>query len=193
MNTFAHLVLGSETSPEAMQGQFLGDFCRGAVEQLPYSPAVRLGIRAHRRVDAVGDPHPFTREVKAFLEPPQRRYGGIVLDLLCDWLLHEHWDELELGTKREVLEACRHMLQSPHPDWPVSAQRFAKMVLDHDLLEAYTHLSEVRYAVGRIGLRLQHPQNFQPILNNMLRETRWLHQHFPAYFEDMRHAANQVT
>lgn len=185
MNVLAHMVLGG-TDPERKEGQFLGDFCRGAVDALPFSPEVRMGIRGHRRVDALGDQHAFTRGVKSFLLPQQRRYGGLVLDLLCDWLLHENWNHISDHNKLDVLEDCEHVLAAPDDAWPGHARGFAGMILDHDLLHAYGHLSEIRYAVGRIGLRLRRPVDLQPILDRILRQERWLHDHFPSYFQDLQ-------
>ena len=130
MNVWAHMVLG-RPDPEHQIGQFLGDFCRGRVEDLPYPPGVLHGIRGHRRVDAVGDRHAFTQGAKTFLAPEQRRYGGLVLDLLCDWLLHENWDSVSQENKWDVITDCEELLSGDRTHWPWHATGLAKLVLRH--------------------------------------------------------------
>ncbi len=192
MNLWAHMVLGYP-NPEHQTGQFLGDFCRGPVEDLPFSPGVLHGIRSHRKVDAIGDQHAFTREAKSFLPPEERRYGGLVLDLLCDWLLHENWEQVCQENKLEVIDSCEVVLNGDRNTWPRSANHLARLVLDHDLLHAYGQLSEIRYAVGRMGTRLRRPVDLHPLLDKFIREERWLHTHFPSYFRDLIRVVEDIT
>jgi acyl carrier protein phosphodiesterase len=188
MNVLGHLALAGDDA-EARTGQFLGDFCRGPVEGLPFSPGVLAGVRAHRRVDARGDAHPFIREAKLYLPAGSRRYGGIVLDMLTDWLLHESWDRVMQRDKRESLTGYRAHLRRPGADWPGPARRFAGILVDHDVLSGYAHLSEIRYALGRIGQRLRRPVDLSPLVDPLLRHESRLRRGFPGYFQDMRRAA----
>ena len=188
MNILGHLALAGGDE-DIRTGQFLGDFCRGPVHGLPYRPTIQRGIKAHRRVDARGDVHPFIRQAKGYLPPESRRYGGIVMDMLCDWLLHENWDKVVGEDKQRHLAMLRDHLARPEPDWPHPAKQFAGFLVDHDVLHAYAHLSEIRYALGRLGHRLRRPANLVPLIDPLIREERWLHREFITYFQDMQRAA----
>ncbi|NBD94903.1 MAG: DUF479 domain-containing protein [Gammaproteobacteria bacterium] len=90
MNHLAHLVLAGPEEGWRL-GAFLGDYVKGraALETLPSAWAT--GIRLHRRVDTLCDGHAGLRRFLAGLEPPWRRYGGIILDVLFDSMLTRHW------------------------------------------------------------------------------------------------------
>ncbi len=188
MNVLGHLLLAGE-SEALREGQFLGDFCRGAVEDFPFSREVLEGIRAHRRVDAAGDVHPFMRHCKQLLPREQRRYGGIVVDLLSDWLLRQHWQECGGSPWALWREEMEQFLSASQPHWPRSAQRFADFLLQYDMLEAYGDLDEISEVLLRLGRRLKRPVDLRPLLDVLLEHEASLHAGFPAYLEDMHRAA----
>jgi acyl carrier protein phosphodiesterase len=192
MNVLGHLVLAGQDT-DLRTGQFLGDFCRGSVDRLPYRPGVLQGMRAHRTVDAAGEIHPFVRQAKQHLPPESRRYGGIVIDVLTDWLLHENWQQLLPGDKSETLTSLEGFLSSPEHDWPAPAHRFAGFLTTHGVLHAYAHLSEIRYALGRLGMRLRRHVDLAALLDPLLRHEHWLHASFPGYFHDMQQSAAAKT
>lgn len=90
MNHLAHLVLAGPDEGKRL-GAFLGDHVKGraALDALPTAWAA--GIRLHRRVDTLCDRHDRLRQFLSGLQPPWRRYGGIVLDVLFDAMLTRHW------------------------------------------------------------------------------------------------------
>ncbi len=90
MNHLAHIVLAGPDEGCRL-GAFLGDHVRGrrALEELPADWAV--GVMLHRRIDSLSDSHPAVRELLALLEPPWRRYGGVIFDVLFDHMLTRHW------------------------------------------------------------------------------------------------------
>lgn len=191
MNTLCHLALGGADIDHVM-GQFLGDFVKGPVEAAPFPPGVRRGIRAHRRVDAAGDVHPFTRAAKSLLPPRDRRYGGIVLDLLCDGLLHRNWSLVMPYEKSILLEEYNVLLRNPPVAFPPEAQRYARLVVEHDLLRAYADPGGIREALRRIGQRLKRPVDLSALLDPLLTREAWLHEAFPGYFEDMRRESGAI-
>ena len=183
MNVLCHLVLGAGC-PHQTLGQFLGDFTRGAVDALPYRPAVKSGIRAHRAADAFSDRHPFTRNAKSLLPPAQRRYGGLVLDVYCDTLLHQCWDELVPTPKADFIQSAYAMLAAPAEALPERARHFANLVLRHRLLDAYADPAEIQDVLWRMGQRLRRPVDLSALLPAYLAAEADLRQQFPAFFRD---------
>src|SRR3546814_1382776 len=68
----------------------LGDVVRGA-DLSTYPDDIAHGIRLHRRVDALTDRHPALHDARASFGEGRRRYAGIVLDLVGDYVLSETW------------------------------------------------------------------------------------------------------
>lgn len=90
MNHLAHVVLaGSEEG--LMLGAFLGDHVKGRVDPADWPDSWVAGILLHRRIDSLSDAHPRLLELLEYLEPPWRRYGGVILDVLFDHMLTRHW------------------------------------------------------------------------------------------------------
>jgi len=191
MNTLGHLALGGNR-PEHLLGQFLGDFVRGSVDELPYSNAILRGIRAHRRIDAVGDRHSFTHAAKALLPASERRYGGIVLDLYSDLLLHANWTRVMPADLDRFIDHAHALLTDPPVPLPPNAARHARIVVDHGLLMAYADPDELGAILDRIGRRLRRPVRLSPLLHKLLRRETWFHDAFPAYFEDMRAESDRI-
>lgn len=169
-----------------MLGQFLGDFTRGPVDLLPYPESVRQGIRAHRRADALGDAHPFVWAAKQHLPAGDRRYGGLVMDVLCDYLLHQCWADIMTVDKAEYFRIAYQLLAKPRHPLPPPAQRFATLILDHDLLEAYADPLEIEDVLRRMSQRLRRPYDLSALLPELLRHETELREGFPEFFKEMR-------
>lgn len=90
MNHLAHLLLAGPEEGDRL-GALLGDHIKGrsALEELP-APVIR-GVRLHRFIDGFTDRHPAGVELLTSLQPPFRRYGGVILDILFDHMLDRHW------------------------------------------------------------------------------------------------------
>lgn len=156
MNFLAHLWL-ADRSATSMAGAVLGDVVRGA-DLSAYPPEIAAGIRLHRRIDAATDRHPQVVAARAGFAPGQRRYAGIVLDLVCDHLLARDWREhagepLPAFCQRaagEVAAAGAWFAQagarSPEAD------AFAR------LLQSYAAPEGIDHAVRRVARRLRQPQ-----------------------------------
>lgn len=118
MNHLAHVVLAGPDEGLRV-GAFLGDHVKGreALTRLPSSWAAGVGL--HRRIDAMSDAHPAVLGLLERLEPPWRRYGGVIYDVLFDHMLTRHWSRFgptdldRLGRQIDELLA-RHRAQLPH-------------------------------------------------------------------------------
>src|SRR5262245_35575717 len=89
MNWLAHLLL-SDRSPEARVGNVPADILPiGALRSLPAT--FQSGVARHRAIDAFTDQHPSYRQSVARLQPPFRRYGGVIIDVFYDHLLTASW------------------------------------------------------------------------------------------------------
>lgn len=111
MNHLAHLLL-SGPDPDHRLGALLGDHVKGIEALSELRPGLRKGVMLHRRIDTWSDRHPAVTGLLAQMQPPWRRYGGIVLDVLFDHMLDRHWSRFaEMELEEFALETDRLMVR----------------------------------------------------------------------------------
>lgn len=123
MNHLAHLVLAG-SHPDDRLGALLGDHLKGRSVLETLRPSLARGVRLHRKIDAWSDSDPAVRELLATFEPPWRRYGGIVLDVLFDRELSRRWDEFMPMARRDFGRDTELLLASHRDEFPPRLKRF---------------------------------------------------------------------
>jgi acyl carrier protein phosphodiesterase len=124
LNHLAHIVLAGPD--EGMRlGAFLGDHVKGrdSLERLP--PSWRAGVLLHRRVDVLSDSHPAVKRLLQGLQPPWRRYGGVMLDVLFDHMLTRHWRRFGPTALDELSEQIDALLAAHRERLPERLARFS--------------------------------------------------------------------
>lgn len=159
MNFLAHLQL-AELSDTSLVGNLLGDFVKGTVPD-DLAPELAIGIRLHRRVDAYTDAHPEHRAAVACFDPPWRRFGGILADMLYDHFLSVHWSRFSAQPLSHFLDRSYAVLlgsRVAHPTLlPDGLPRPLQRMAEQDWLSAYAEVRGVRQALDGIGRRLRRP------------------------------------
>lgn len=125
MNHLAHVVLAGPDEGFRL-GAFLGDHVKGlqALEKLPSSWAA--GIRLHRHIDSFCDSHPAVAGLLENLQPPWRRYGGIIFDVLFDLMLTRHWDRFGPTDLNHMNQQISRMLARHEAELPPRLVRFSR-------------------------------------------------------------------
>ncbi len=95
VNWLAHLRLAPD-APLVRVGNLAGDFVLGVDVALLHED-VRIGIAQHRAVDRFVDAHPVVRRARGRLEPPFRRFAGVLVDVYFDHFLASGWDRFGDG------------------------------------------------------------------------------------------------
>ncbi|HEU0196401.1 MAG TPA: ACP phosphodiesterase [Nevskiaceae bacterium] len=156
MNFLAHLRIADATHT-SLAGAILGDVVHGRLEALALPADIELGIRIHRRVDFVTDTHPLSHAWRDRFPRPQRRYAGIVLDLLCDHVLANDWQQYSgeplgaFATRCGIAVSAQAGYFARYGRWEPHAERFAA------LLCSYVDRAGFERAVTRTASRLRHP------------------------------------
>lgn len=89
MNWLAHLRL-APPEPLLRLGNLCGDFVRG-VDVAALHPDLQRGITMHRAIDRFVDAHGATRAARERLQPPFRRFAGVLVDVYFDHFLARDW------------------------------------------------------------------------------------------------------
>jgi acyl carrier protein phosphodiesterase len=156
MNFLAHLYLAG--ADEALRmGALLGDFVRGQAALEGYPPPIRHGIRMHRHIDTVVDALPEVHGLRSGLQPPFRRYAGIIIDLGLDHELARRWAAFSDQPLSAFDRDVRAML-ARHADLvPEGLARFMRYADRRGLFAAYAQADEVLHSLRGVGRRLSRP------------------------------------
>lgn len=188
MNVLAHAFLAGSDA-ELRLGGVLGDFVHGTPD--PALPArVRDGIHLHRSIDSFTDSHPEVRTARERMQPPFRRYAGILLDVWFDHLLARDfamWSDMPLHAFSRNLRAELHAAEAILPD---GLKRFLSYMDRHDLPAGYADVERVAGAFAGLSQRLSRANPVAdgvPVLQSQAAE---LERTFANFFPDLRRFAD---
>jgi len=175
LNFLAHLLLAGEDEGLRL-GAMLGDFVRGKQALFRHDAPTRQGIRLHRHIDASTDALPAVKGLLAALNPPFRRYGGIIIDLLFDHHLARRWTEYSGVPLQEFDQGVRQMLAEHDAMVPERLRGFMRYADHRGLFAAYREKSEILHSLRGVGRRLSRANplhrvddiwdDFEPVVAN---------------------------
>ncbi len=156
MNHLAHVVLAG-TDDGLRLGAFLGDHVRGrqALATLPHSWAD--GVVLHRRIDTLSDAHPAVRALLKRLQPPWRRYGGVIFDVLFDHMLTRHWARFGQVPLERLAGEIDELLARSAPDLPDRLVLFSRWACERGLWMRYGDREMVDEIFRRLARRHGRP------------------------------------
>lgn len=136
MNHLAHVLLAGRAEGLRL-GAFLGDHVKGR-EPLREMPAEwAAGVQLHRCIDAWSDAHPAVLGLLEQLEPPWRRYGGVIFDVLFDHMLTRHWRRFGHGALVDFGAGIDRLLSKHRDTLPPRLALFSQWAAEHDLWTRY--------------------------------------------------------
>ena len=154
MNYLAHCCLVPPTA-QALAGALLGDLIHGP--DLSGLPAeVARSIRLHRAIDRYTDNHPDVVAAKNLLQPPLRRYAGIIVDVAFDHLLSRafaHWHPAQ--PLPELAQAVYAAIAEYRLLAPEKTRLRLDYIASHRLLEKYGQAAAISKALTGIGSRFK--------------------------------------
>jgi acyl carrier protein phosphodiesterase len=156
MNWLAHLRL-SPPAPLLRLGNLAGDFVQG-VELASLHPDLQRGIHMHRAVDRFVDAHPVVAAARARLQPPLRRFAGVLVDVFCDHFLARDWGRYGAGAPLgRFLGEVHAALRAHHELLPPALQRVAPRFTADGWIEGYAQLDGIERVLGLMAARLSRP------------------------------------
>ena len=154
MNFLAHLLLAGDDEGLRL-GAMLGDFVRGKEALAEFGSDVQLGIMLHRHIDAYTDSLPPVQELLVSLDPPFRRYGGIIIDLALDHKLANRWADYSAIPLEQFDLEVRDMLARYDGQLPDRLGRFMQYADRRRLFAAYREESEILRSLTGLGRRFK--------------------------------------
>ena len=183
MNYLAHLYLASD-HPEAAVGSLMGDFVKGSIDH-KYPRVMRAAIAQHRAIDSFTDAHPIVLRSKSRIEPPFRRYAGILADMIYDHFLATEWSRYARSELPDFIADCYRQIDT-HFHWlPERMHRTARYMIDYDLLGSYTSMKGIERALRGIETRLSRPSRLGDATLELSRLLEPLREDFHDFFPDL--------
>lgn len=160
MNYLAHFHLAQQLASRSdldhqglLIGGLLGDFVKGPL-QGQYPQSWEVGIRLHRRIDALTDSHPRVSECLQKLPVNYRRYGGIMLDVCFDHCLSRHWHKLHPSSLSHFSQDCYQQILVHKNDYPRAANRQISFLAEYDVLNMMDNWHNIEAMLARIAKRI---------------------------------------
>lgn len=151
MNFLAHLQL-AEANAESRAGNLLGDFVKGLPWDDRFSIPVWQGIMEHRHLDVFTDQHPAWKRSRERLEPENRRYAGIIIDIFYDYFLAKHWQQFHPNQELKPFVKEVHIdLKSMKPIFPQNARAPLGRLIRQKWLLSYAEVHGVRKTLRRVA------------------------------------------
>jgi acyl carrier protein phosphodiesterase len=184
VNYLAHLYLADRTGT-SLAGSLMGDVVRGPLEGR-YPPAIERGIHLHRRVDSFTDSHPVVRAAKTRLQPPYRRYAGILLDVFFDHCLARQWDQYHAQSLEEFVRQAhgtllREGLGLAHPGFVLRLS----YLRSRKLLLSYREPAGIERALRSLSTRLSRANPLASGLEALSPQAVALENDFQAFFPEL--------
>ncbi len=164
MNYLAHFHLAAVVARQGgyddealLVGALLGDYIKGPLRG-DWPAEWEVGIRLHRRIDALTDGHPLVSECLAGFPSEFRRYGGIALDVCFDHFLLDRWSDHALDnapTAAQFAGECYRVLGAKREHFPVAAQRQLAFLTEHNVLCILRDWTMAAQMLARISRRLK--------------------------------------
>jgi acyl carrier protein phosphodiesterase len=180
VNYLAHIYLSGD-HPEAMIGGLLGDFVKGPLRgQLPRT--IEEGIALHRKIDVFTDSLPEVKKAVARIEPPYRRFGGILIDICYDHFLAANWSEFH---PQHLENYCQHfyqILSEYEHHLPPAAKQFNAIAPKVRWLESYAQMENIEYILERVGQRFRTTVPLNEAFPQLVRDYPLLSREFSQVF-----------
>lgn len=184
MNHLAHLFLPGAAPPEQLIGNLAGDFVKGVVGDR-FTPAIREGIRQHRRIDAFTDSHPAVAAFRRVLIPDHGHYGRVIADVFFDHFLACRFEEYA----NEPLEAFLSRTFStidPHVAMlPGMLRHIYPRIRDEEWLQSYREIDGIHRALANISRRFSRQPRLETATRHLVDSRVELERRFEQFFPDV--------
>lgn len=180
MNYLAHIYLSGDC-PETMIGGLLGDFVKGPLRgDLPKT--IETGIKLHRKIDVFTDSLPDIKTAINRIEPPYRRYGGILIDICYDHFLATHWPTFHSESLENYCQYFYQVLSEYDHHLPPNAKQFSEIAPKVKWLESYVQMDRLEHVLERVGQRFRTTIPLDKTYPQLLRDYTLLSKEFSRTF-----------
>ncbi len=153
MNHLAHFLVASGDRG-LMAGALLADRTKGRLQgDLP--PELERGINLHRAVDAFTDRHEVITGCAVLFDPPYRRYGPIMTDVIFDHFLARDWARWGPGELADFADYALTCMEGWGETIPIETRRAMARIHENQTLCRYADKAFAAPVLASIGRRMR--------------------------------------
>jgi acyl carrier protein phosphodiesterase len=183
MNFLAHLFLASDT-PESLIGNLAGDFVKGALHDR-FTPGIRAGIMAHRKIDAFTDSHPHVAAFRRVLIPEHGHYSRVIADVFLDHFLACHFDEFADEPLEAFLARVHATLDDHLDEMPERLREVYPWMRDQQWLIGYRDVAGIELTLARMSRRVSRRPDLAAATHHLIDSRAELEGRFFAFFPEV--------
>lgn len=184
MNFLAHIYL-SGNHEEILVGNFIGDYVKGK-KYLNYPEEVSRGIMLHRKIDEYTDKHPVTRLSRNHIIEYYRKYSGIVIDILYDYLLASNWDIYCNVPLPHYVNKVFSLLKKHYELFPPGIKNWFPNFIRNNWLMSYSTLGGIETVLHRMSSRTSLPEYTDEAMTIFEKNLDEFNQEFNEFFPDIK-------
>lgn len=189
MNYLAHFYL-ADPEKDLMFGNYIGDGVKGS-DLSKYSENVQRGIRFHRFIDSYTDDHEIVREAKKIFYPNQRKFSGVVVDVLFDHLLAIAWENHATQELKSFAQNCYRVIDAHPEELPLRSERFYGFMVSNNLLEEYGTEDGIQRVFQGMDSRTKFSSNMSASLIDYRKNKIEFSSMFEQFFPDLIFETNK--
>ena len=183
MNFLAHLFLADDT-PESLIGNLAGDFVKGPLHDR-FTPGIRAGIMAHRKIDAFTDTHPHVAAFRRVLIPEHGHYARVIADVFLDHFLACHFDEFANETLEAFIDRVRDTLDAHRDELPGRLIDVWPWMRDQEWLIGYRDVAGIELTLARMSRRIARRPDLAAATHHLIDSRAELERRFLLFFPDV--------
>jgi acyl carrier protein phosphodiesterase len=153
MNWLAHVLLSPDDA-EFRVGNIAADWVKGE-RRLAFSPAIQRGFACHTQIDLFTDAHPIVQRSQQRIQPPYRRYAGVLVDVFYDHILTRHWPHFCATPLRQFVDRFYAQTEALRGAMPAELNRGFEHMRHDDWLGSYGTQAGIALTLWRVAHRLR--------------------------------------
>ena len=200
MNFLCHseiaLFVAEEThfAPSAVNGLLagavLGDFLKGPIQD-SWDRELSLGIKLHRKVDAISNKHTKIKSACNRFPKKIRRIAPILIDIISDFFLATHWSSYQKVQIEPFADMCHSALCTHTNEFDAgsNAKKFVTYMREEELLRNNSNWTTIERTTQSVIRRLDRQDDLSEVLQAMTANQELLLEDFKEYFPQIRQDA----
>jgi len=200
MNFLCHseiaLFVAEEThlAPSAVNGLLagavLGDFLKGPIQD-SWDRELSLGIKLHRKVDAISNQHTMFKSAFSRFPKKIRRVAPILIDVISDFFLATHWSSYQQVKIERFADMCHSALgtHTSYFDRDANGKNFFTYMKEKELLINSSKWSTIEQTTKHVLKRLNKEDDLSHVLQAMAANQALLLEDFKEYYPQIRQDA----
>jgi len=184
MNYLAHSFL-SGNSPEIIAGNFIGDFVKGNSLN-NYPNQIKQGILLHRAIDSFTDNSKIVKQSKEFFNPVYGKYSGIIVDVVYDFFLSQHWNLYSNCNREDFINFMYDCIEKYRLLFPLRAQKLVPSIIYHNWIRYYASYYGLEKVLSRMSIRTSLPNKTRDCIGILRNNYKELDDQFLEFFGEIQ-------